>query len=151
MPPPLAAELPLTVVLPMVSGPPLNMPPPRPAVLPLIMQLVITKVSLFSLSMPPPALPAWPFLIMKPEIVMVLPETGVRNTRLIMLPSTASTSAPGPLIVTLVSTSSSPLVRLITPDIPLASIVSPLFAMASACRNDPGPLSFVLVTGMMVA
>ena len=82
---------------------------------------------------------------------MVLPETGMRNPRLIMLPSTASTSAPGPLIVTLVSTSSSPLVRLITPEIPVASIVSPSFATARAWRIEPGPLSLVLVTTITVA
>jgi hypothetical protein len=31
------------------------------------------------------------------------------------------------------------------------TMVSPSFATASACRNEPGPLSFVLVTGMMAA
>ena len=35
---------------------------------------------------------------------------------------------------------------MIAPEMPVASIVSPLFAMASAWRNEPGPLSLVLVT-----
>ena len=68
-----------------------------------------------------------------------------------MLPSTARTSAPGPLIVTFVRTSNSPLVSVMAPEIPVALMVSPLFAIASACRNDPGPLSSVLVTVMIVA
>src|SRR5204863_9977882 len=86
-----------------------------------------------------------------PEIVTVSPDIGIRNTRLPMFPSTASTSAPAPLIVTLVSTSNSPLVRLMTPDIPVASIVSPSFAIASAWRNEPRPLSLVLLTMIVVA
>jgi hypothetical protein len=46
-------------------------------------------------------------------------------------------------------TSSSPLV---SPMVPVTAnvIVSPSFASASACRNEPGPLSFVFVTGMML-
>lgn len=55
------------------------------------------------------------------------------------------------MIVTLLSTRNSPLVRMIAPEMPVASIVSPSFAMASACRNEPAPLSFVLVTGIMAA
>jgi hypothetical protein len=73
------------------------------------------------------------------------------TTVLAALPSIASTSAPGPVMITLWFTTSSPLVRLMTPEIPVASIVSPSFAMPSACRSDPGPLSLVFVTGMTVA
>ena len=68
-----------------------------------------------------------------------------------MLPSTASTLAPAPLIVTLVFTSNSPLVSVMAPETPLASIVSPLLAMTSAWRSEPGPLSLVLLTTMVVA
>src|SRR5262249_30199993 len=68
-----------------------------------------------------------------------------------MLASIAKTSAPGPLMVSALLTSNAPLVRLITPETPVASIVSPLFATASASRNDPAPLSFVLVTGIIFA
>ena len=68
-----------------------------------------------------------------------------------MLPSTASTPAPAPLIVTLLSTSNCPVVSVMTPEIPIASIVSPSFASASAWRNEPGPLSLVLLTMTVVA
>jgi hypothetical protein len=50
-----------------VSIPPLNVPPPRPATFPLMVQFATVSVALFSLSMPPPVVPAWPFLIVKPE------------------------------------------------------------------------------------
>ena len=145
------AEFPLTVLLAMVNVPPLKIPPPSPALLPLTVQLLIVTIELFSLSMPPPVVPAWLFLIVKPEIVTVKPEETIRNPRLAMLPSTASTSAPAPLIVTLVFTSNSPLVSVMAPEMLVASIVSPSFAIASASRNEPGPLSFVFVTVMMFA
>ena len=145
------AEFPLTVLLAIVSVPPLKTPPPSPAVLPLRVQLLIVKIALFSLSMPPPVVPAWAFLIVNPEIATFSPEEGIRKTRLELLPSIASRSAPGPLIVTLVLTSNSPLLRLITPEMPVASIVSPSFAIDRAWRIEPGPLSFVLVTTTTVA
>src|SRR5437667_6816843 len=63
---------------------------------------------------------------------------------------TASRSAPGPLIVMFLLITSSPLVRLIAP-VTANVIVSPSFEPASAWRNEPGPLSLVLVTGMMAA
>src|SRR5262249_55522473 len=102
-------------------------------------------------SMPPPVVPAWPFLIVKPEIVTVRSEETIRKTRLVIPPSIASTSAPVPLIVTLVFTSNSPLVSIMTPEMPVASIVSPSFAIASASRKEPGPSSLVLVTVIVVA
>src|SRR6266536_3865240 len=63
---------------------------------------------------------------------------------------TVSVFGPGPLIVMLLSITSSPLVK---PMVPVTAkvILSPSFALTSACRNEPGPLSFVLVTVMMVA
>jgi hypothetical protein len=62
----------------------------------------------------------------------------------------ARLAAPGPEMVILLSTSSSPLVK---PMVPVTAkvIVSPSFAMASACRNEPAPLSFVFVTVMVAA
>src|SRR5205807_940751 len=56
---------------------------------------------------------------------------------------------PGPEMMTLLFTSSSPLARGIVP-VTANVIVSPSFAMASALRSEPGPLSLVLVTMMVV-
>src|SRR5437762_1248440 len=53
-------------------------------------------------------------------------------------------------MVILVSTSNSPLVRPIVP-VTAKSIVSPSLASASTWRNEPGPLSLVLVTVMVLA
>ena len=55
----------------------------------------------------------------------------------------------GPEIVMLLSTSSSPAVNPIVP-VTAKLIMSPLFASASAWRNEPGPLSSVLVTVMTI-
>src|SRR5438132_2769263 len=52
-------------------------------------------------------------------------------------------------MMTLLFTSSSPLARVIVP-VTANVIVSPSFAMASALRSEPGPLSLVLVTMMVV-
>src|SRR5437660_11211935 len=52
-------------------------------------------------------------------------------------------------MMTLLFTSSSPLVRVIVP-VTANVIVSPSFAMVSALRSEPGPLSLVLVTTMVV-
>src|SRR5947207_15829568 len=58
--------------------------------------------------------------------------------------------APGPEMVTLLLTKSSPLVNPIVP-VTAKVIVSPSFTSASAWRNEPGPVSLVLVTTMMSA
>src|SRR5438874_11063761 len=58
--------------------------------------------------------------------------------------------APGPLMVMFLLIISSPLVRPMMP-VTAKVIVSPSFASASACRNEPGPPSLVLVTVMMFA
>ncbi|PYL71148.1 MAG: hypothetical protein DMF26_20010 [Verrucomicrobia bacterium] len=55
-----------------------------------------------------------------------------------------------PLMVTLLSITSSPLVKLMVP-LTAKLMVSPSLASASAWRNEPGPLSFRLVTVMMFA
>ena len=53
-------------------------------------------------------------------------------------------------MVMLLSTSNSPLVKPIVP-VMAKLIISPSLASASAWRNEPGPLSFVLVTVIVVA
>jgi hypothetical protein len=83
-------------------------------------------------------------------MVTVSPEP-IWKTRLEALPSTASSSAPAALIVTLLSTNNSPLVRVMTPEMLVASIVSPSFASRSAWRKEPGPLSLVLLTMIVPA
>ena len=55
---------------------------------------------------------ASPLVMVRPEIVIVLPEP-LWNTRLAALPFTDSWSAPGPVMATLLSTTSSPLVSVI--------------------------------------
>src|SRR6266542_4350902 len=85
--------------------------------------------------------------MVRPEMVTFLPGP-MWNTRLVAFPSTARLAAPGPSIITFLSTGSSPLVNTIVPDTAKV-IVSPSFAMASAWRNEPAPLSLVLVTVMV--
>src|SRR6059036_1857149 len=63
---------------------------------------------------------------------------------------TARRFAPGPLMVIFLLITSSPLVRPMMP-VTAKVIVSQSFASASACRNELGPLSFVLVTVMVSA
>src|SRR5437016_5205170 len=58
---------------------------------------------------------------------------------------------PPPLAAEFPLTVMLPMVRLSTPEIPVASIVSPSFATARAWRIEPGPLSLVLVTTITVA
>ena len=66
---------------------------------------------------------------------------------------TASKLGPGPLMVILSATTSSPLVRVMV--CPFReesnSMVSPPGASASAWRSEPGPLSAVVVTVIVVA
>jgi hypothetical protein len=94
---------------------------------------------------------ALPFVMVNPEMVTVLPEA-MWNKRLMALPFTARLAAPGPEMVMLSFTMSSPVVNTIVP-VTAKVIVSASFAMARAWRNEPGPLSFVFVTviGVLVA
>ena len=75
------------------------------------------------------------------ETVIVFPDP-MWNTRLFALPLIARLSAPGPEIVTFLVTSNSPLVKPMVP-VTAKPIMSPLFASASAWRNESGPLWFV--------
>jgi hypothetical protein len=67
------------------------------------------------------------------------------------LETTKHAPAPGPRIVMLLATLSWPLVSVMVPSTPVASMVSPAAAPASAARSEPGPLSLMLVTGMVAA
>ena len=154
MPPPLkAATLPLIVQLFTVTVPlRLKMPPPKPAEFPLTVQSLSLSVAEFppSLKTPLPLPPgALPFVILKPE--MLTPDVKLSNTRKVPLPSTVRLVSPGPLMVTAVVIWSSPLVSRMVPEIPVASMISPSTAVASASRNEPVPLSLVFVTTMMLA
>ncbi|PYJ29735.1 MAG: hypothetical protein DME80_02550 [Verrucomicrobia bacterium] len=66
---------------------------------------------------------------------------------------TASKFAPRPLIVMFLVITSSAVVSVTVCPLSAASklIMSPLFASTSACRNEPGPLSLVLMTVMVAA
>ena len=102
-------------------------------------------------SWPAAAPVALPFVIVRAEIVTVLPEL-MKNIRPAWWPSMDSTLAPGPLIVTLLFTVRWPLVNVMKPLTPAAkTIVSPLFAVAIASRKLPAPLSVVLVTVIVAA
>src|SRR5437016_4955985 len=155
MPPPLPPdELPLMVLLVTASVAPelLLMPPPLslPTRLAELLMMLLRSVRPPSLRMPPPPLPVAsnPLVTVKPEMVTVEPKFS--NTRNVALPLTARLGAPGPEMVILWLTVSSPVVRVIVP-VTAKVIVSPSFAMLSACRNDPGPLSLVFVTVMVMA
>src|SRR5215472_3289186 len=54
-------------------------------------------------------------------------------------------------MVTFLVTSNGPLVSRMVPETPVASIASKSLAAASAARSEPGPLSLVLVTVIVVA
>jgi len=85
----------------------------------------------------------------EPEIVTTSAEAISNDTARASF-STDNFSAPGPLIVTVLVTNSSPL--LVDGAGNVASLmVSPSFASATACRSEPGPLSFVFVTVMVFA
>src|SRR5207302_8288240 len=89
----------------------------------------------------------------RPEIVTVTPFM-TRNTRLVVLgklPLMARLVGPGPLMLRSLVMTNWPLVRVIVPVTPVASMVSPFAAPASAARNDPAPLSAVLLTVIVAA
>src|ERR1044071_7065217 len=100
--------------------------------------------------MPPPLSELYPLVMVRPEMVTTVFEP-VRKTRLVAFPSTARFAGPGPRMVTLLVTSNSPVVRRMEPEVPVASMVSPLAALARTVRSVPGPLSAVLVTVIVAA
>jgi hypothetical protein len=94
---------------------------------------------------PPPA-GARPPLTVRPEIVTSAEV--MEKTRLRPPASTSRRAAPGPWIVTLRSSASSPQVRrMVWPFSRLANwIVSPAWAAATAARSDPCPSSATVLT-----
>src|SRR5260370_42403744 len=99
--------------------------------------------------MPPPELAgklpeASPLVMVRPAMVTTEPE--MLNARLAALPLTARLAGPGPRVVTLLGTSSPPLISKVVPATADASIESPLLALARAARNVAGPRSAGLVT-----
>src|SRR5262249_35950614 len=84
--------------------------------------------------------------MVRPVIVTLVPER-VWKTRWALLPLTVTLPAPGPWMVRLWATSSSPLVSAIVPVRPLAKlIVSPLAEAAIWARSEPAPLLCRLAT-----
>src|SRR5437660_1166094 len=99
--------------------------------------------------MPPPLPPdELPLMVLSLTVAIVVPCRPLPMPP--PAPLTARLGAPGPEMVILWLTVSSPVVRVIVP-VTAKVIVSPSFAMLSACRNDPGPLSLVFVTVMVMA
>ena len=97
---------------------------PLPAELPLKVQLLTVNVE-WSLRMPPPKLDgSAPLVMVRLAMVTVVLEP-MWNTRPAALPLTASRLAPGPRMVTVLVTSSSPVVSVMVPETAVASIVSP--------------------------
>ena len=76
----------------------------------------------------------------------------MRNAKAFGALDSASRFAPGPLIVMLrLMTSSSLVRRIVAGNSKSNTIVSPFWALPTACRNEPGPLSLVLMTVMVAA
>ena len=123
-----------------------EMPPPLNAVLPVTVVAVNVKELLLPVRIPPP-LVALPPLTVSPEITTVR-DPPTLKTRDEELPLTASSVAPGPLIVRFLSIRISPVVSVITlhPNGEAKAIVSPEAASTTAWRSVPGPESSQLVT-----
>src|SRR5437773_1974527 len=134
--PPWSLELPLRVVLMMVRlalpeapMPKFPMPPPpKSARLPLRTQLLTVSVA-WSFQIPPPKAVshqylALPLLMLRPEMLTTVFEP-MWITRQAWLPLTARWEGPGPVMVTFLVTTSSPLVNVMAP-VTERLIVSPL-------------------------
>ena len=71
----------------------------------------------------------------------------VSNTRSFALPSMMVVSAPAPVMITLSSISSFPVVKTYVPiGTMMVSVPGAALASVMACRSDPAPASLVLVT-----
>jgi hypothetical protein len=144
------------------------MPPPLPrmaagaasateaalAVLPVMRAFVRLSVAPASTKMPPPtptgtAEPAGlatPPVMVSPDRFTSAPPR-ISKTREAWLPSIVRQSAPGPWIVTLAPTCSSPEVKVMAPWRPLSkAMTSPFRAWANSKRSEPSPESLRLVT-----
>src|SRR5438552_8367266 len=127
------------------------MPPPPPPFaapeLPLIVLLV--RVSVPPLKIPPP-LADFPLEIVRPEMFTTLPELILKMRKsgvpLAVLRITVNRLAPGPVIVRLLSNSNSPDVNVMGLARPAAKvIVPPSQAWKIVSRKDPAPLSLLFV------
>src|SRR5436190_20440327 len=101
--------------------------------------------------MPPPLAPlvARPSRTVSPDRLTVR-FVAMLQTRLLGLPLMARFVAPGPEMTRLLLIINSPLVSGIVAGIDTEkTMVSPLLALARACRNVPAPLSELFVTVMV--
>src|SRR5262249_35263512 len=102
------------------------------------------RTQLLTVNVPKFQIPVCAFLMVRPEIAAGF--SGKKpKTNNAWFPSIESCSAPGPEIVMFLLIGSAPLVSVIVP-VTAKLIVSPSWAIVRARRNEPGPLSFVLVT-----
>src|SRR2546425_1546140 len=156
MPPPeTAAVLLFSVLLVTLTTPVLKLsrPPPNPAVLLLSVLFVTLTVAVLLLRIPPPEEPAAtiPFEMVKSENVTTpgLAKFTLK-TRELLLPEIVNRLAPGPWKVRFLSISNSPVVSVIGlvtwPGVMSKVIVLPGQALAMIPRNEPAPLSLLLVT-----
>src|SRR5437870_763249 len=156
MPPPeIVAVLLFSVLLLRLTTPVLKLsrPPPNPAVLVLSVLFVTLTVAVLLLRMPPPEDPpaTMPFAMVKSANVTIFGLAIVTlKTRELLLPETVNRLAPGPWKVRFLSISNSPVVSVIGlvtwPGVISKVIVLPGQALAMIPRNEPAPLSLLLVT-----
>src|SRR5262252_7565928 len=128
------------------------MAPPVVAVLPLSVLLLMLNVPLLLFRTPAPSpLPLFPAEIVKPDkLTRPGPATFRLKTRVVSLPLIVR----GPFVPVIVLAIVTPVATLSSvdreivcgPPPRLKSIAPPSQASATACRNDPAPLSLVFIT-----
>src|SRR5206468_991770 len=146
---------PWSFITPPPPGGPLNNVP-SPELLSEMVQSVSVNTPALKIPPPPSALYSTkPCEIVIPEIETVTALELMRKIRnrgpLGGLRCTVKRLAPGPVMVRFLSITNSPLVRVTVVTLGAKLIVSPGEASRIACRNDPGPLSLMLVTVMVAA
>src|SRR5438045_9689721 len=119
------------------------MPPPA-KLAELADTIVFVSVNVPAFRMPPPP-SALPFRIVTPEIAATTKTLLISRTREDLFPTIARLKGPAPRIVKFLSITTVPPVNVIVPAT-LTLMVSPADEIATAFRNEPGPLSNVLVT-----
>src|SRR4030095_4552035 len=96
---------------------------------------------------------ARPLIMLNPLIVATA--FVIRKTRLALLPLTASTSGPGPTIVTSLLITNSPPVSTIVPltlfENTIVLLPPRALLLFTACRSDPAPASALLKTSRSMA
>ena len=140
------AMLLLIELLSMLIVPPvLEMAAPCEA--PQLVIAILVRVTVPPLMEKPPPLPpvAAPAVTVRFEMLTV--PVVMLKTRLLLLPETANTTAPGPVIVKFLAMGISPLVSVMVPVTAGAKvIVAPSQAIATMSRSEPTPLSLLLST-----